>query len=472
MSVAANRAPFKVALIGAGDRGSIYARFIRKNPGRFILTAVAEPDPRKARDIAVRFGLPTNAVFADWSALLDAQLEGRLEADAVIVATMDRQHYEPASRAIAQGLHALLEKPVATTPEETARLAAQARAAGLTLTVCHVLRYTRLFRAVKKLVDDGAVGLPVSILHAENVAWYHMAHSYVRGNWGSSVESSPMILAKCSHDLDLIAWFAGSRPEALSSVGGSIAFRPENAPAGAPERCSLGCPAAKECPYEAEACYLRGRPIKAALAANGAPLTALAARALMPVWKEWPTSTITRDLSAEGIRRALAEGPFGRCVYRCGGDQPDHQDTVISFASGLSATLRLHGMSSKEGRTIRIDGTEGTLRATFGGRSEIELWPHGAIRPRRYRFPSSPLGHSEGDEGVMMEFHARLSEAAEATREGLARGDAGPPSDSWLADSGLTSHLMAFAAHRSRLSGASVPWSSWDRLLQDSGLGS
>jgi len=136
-----------------------------------------------------------------------------------------------------------------------------------------------------------------------------------------------------------------------------------------------------------------------------------------------------------GVMRALREGPYGRCVYRCDNDQVDHQETLLRFENGVTAVLRMHGLSALEGRTLRIDGSEGTLRARFGAGGALELTRHGSIKTMRHPVRTDLLGHSEGDEGMMDSFVAVLA------------GGESPTS----ARESLQSHLMAFAAHRSRL---------------------
>lgn len=439
-------APATAVLVGAGDRGAIYAAYALRHPKRLRIVALAEPIEERRRRIARLHGIPDTSAFGSWEELLNRPAM----ADGAIIATQDGLHTAPAIRALEAGYHVLLEKPMALTEEECRAIVGAAEARGRSLCVCHVLRYTALFRAVKELIDDGALGRVITILQAENVAHYHMAHSYVRGNWRRSDVSSPMILAKCSHDLDLIQWFAGAAPVSVASFGGLDHFTAANAPEGAPGRCTDGCPAAKTCPYEALATYLYGAPLKKALALMNAGAISLAAKTLLGAprlsrlipglrryarWREWPTSTITDDLSEMGVMRALREGPYGRCVYRCDNDQVDHQETLLRFENGVTAVLRMHGLSALEGRTLRIDGSEGTLRARFGAGGALELTRHGSIKTMRHPVRTDLLGHSEGDEGMMDNFVAVLA------------GGESPTS----ARESLRSHLMAFAAHRSRL---------------------
>ncbi len=443
--------PARVILIGAGDRGGIYASFASKRPQELKIVAVADPSKERRERIAAAHRIPDSNVFSSWSDIL----ERPRMADGAIIATHDRLHREPAVAALERGYRVLLEKPMALSAEECEAIVASSEKHRLAVSICHVLRYTGFYRTVKRLIDEGVLGDIYQIYHAENVPYYHMAHSFVRGSWNRSDTSSPMILAKCCHDFDLLYWFAGGEPRRISSFGELSHFTRDNAPEGSPTRCTDGCPVAKQCPYDAVATYCEGVPIKRELAKFSPLPIACAARLVLALpglsrlipglrgfvdWREWPTSMITEDLSREGIMKALREGPYGRCVYRCDNDQADHQATIIEFKNGITAMLSMHGHSHRWERTIRIDGSRGSLRGVFGSGGGLEFHPHGAGRKVVYPVKSDIIGHTEGDEGVVENFVQVL------------RGGEGLSS----ARESMTSHLMAFAAHRSRIEGRVV----------------
>ena len=150
----------------------------------------------------------------------------------------------------------MLEKPISPNARECLDLQRRAEEKGTQIMVCHVMRYTKFYRKLKELIDSGVIGDVVHVTHTENVAYWHYAHSYVRGNWHKTADSSPMILAKCCHDMDILSWLLGSRCRTVSSFGDLRYFREENAPAGSPARCTDGCPHSGSCPYYAPALYL------------------------------------------------------------------------------------------------------------------------------------------------------------------------------------------------------------------------
>jgi len=434
----------KAVLIGAGDRGKIYASFALKNPDKLKIVAIADPNEQRKLHTARLHNIGPSSMYESWEDLLyQPQM-----ADGAIIATQDNMHVAPAVKAMEAGYDTLLEKPMALSKTDCMLLVETSKKTGKSLNVCHVLRYTDFFSKIKSILEKGIIGDICTIFHAENVSYYHYAHSYVRGNWRNIAESSPMILAKCCHDLDLISWFANSKPIRVSSSGSLSYFRPDNAPAGAPDRCTDGCTAAGDCMYNAIESYLYGTRLKMALAKEGPAAAAMAARLMLKypgltsiipglkqysIWKEWPTCTITDDLSIEGIMKALETGPYGRCVYFCDNDQVDHQETIIEFENKTTAVLRMHGHSELEGRTLRIDGNKGTLKGKFGGKTGLEVHLHATGKKITYPIKADLLGHSEGDYRIMENFVNVLNGAKGFTD----------------AKESLTSHLIAFAANES-----------------------
>ncbi|MCK4780106.1 MAG: Gfo/Idh/MocA family oxidoreductase, partial [Candidatus Lokiarchaeota archaeon] len=128
-------------------------------------------------------------------------------------------HTEPTLLALEKGYHVLLEKPMAQTLENCIKIVKKVEETGRILGVGHVLRYTSFFSTIYKIIQKGLLGDIVNISHRENVMWYHYAHSFIRGPWSNVEKSSPMILAKCCHDLDLLFHMTGSLPKKISSFG-------------------------------------------------------------------------------------------------------------------------------------------------------------------------------------------------------------------------------------------------------------
>ncbi len=408
-------------MIGAGNRGrDVFGRFARENPQQLKFVGVADPDPAKLERFGVEHGIPNSRRFSSWESLL---AQPRL-APALFDALPDALHEQSAVQALEAGYHVMLEKPVASTLEGSLRVAQAAESSGSVVMLGYVLRYTPFFNTVRNIVQSGALGRVVTIEWRENVSSTHFSHSFVRGNWSRTAQSSPMILAKCSHDLDMLSWVTGGRVARVSSFGNLMYFKPENALRGAPERCLDHCPVESDCAFSALKIYLNEDT-------------------------GWPVSAITTDLSPAGRRRALETGPYGRCVYRAGNDAVDHQVVAFSFQDGASGTLSMHGHSAEEGRSIRIDGTKATLRGTFkSSLQELRLEPHdmktafqggGEVVPITAPAGITGGGHGGGDDGLVAAF---VQSVLDGHREPVS--------------SYMESHVLAFAIEHARLTGQVV----------------
>ncbi|MEN8184209.1 MAG: Gfo/Idh/MocA family oxidoreductase, partial [Myxococcota bacterium] len=194
----------EAVLIGAGNRGRFtYGGYALRHPERLRIVAVADPVPERREAVAREHGLGAEAVHPDWKRLLDLPRR----AAVAIVATGDTLHVEPLLAAVARGYHVLLEKPMATDAVDCVRVVAAAEKAGCMLQISHVLRYVPFYHKVKEILESGALGQLVHLELKENVAFWHMAHSYVRGKFRNHQLAAPIVLAKTCHDLDLLAWF-------------------------------------------------------------------------------------------------------------------------------------------------------------------------------------------------------------------------------------------------------------------------
>ena len=242
-----------VVIAGAGGRGRItYAPYAKKFPEQMRLIAAADRIPERLEEMRQEYGLEQDKCF---SSVEEMFAQPRL-ADMAFICTQDADHVRHACLALDKGYDVLLEKPVSADIAQCRQLLDKAEKLGRSVTVCHVLRYAPFYQKLKSLLEEGALGEIISIQASENVGYWHQAHSFVRGNWRRSGDTSPMILAKCCHDMDLLVWLTGSRCRRISSMGGLSFFRQENAPQGAPDYCMEGCPVKDQCPYDAEKIYV------------------------------------------------------------------------------------------------------------------------------------------------------------------------------------------------------------------------
>lgn len=411
---------FTVALIGLGNRGKdAYLPEFLKYGDKVRVTAIAEPVDEKRNEVAKLLGLAPEQCFRTGEELL----AGPRLADAAVIATMDRQHVPQAVPALQKGYDLLLEKPVSPSLEECGLLARVARKTGRRVVVCHVLRYTAFYKKVKELLDAGAVGDVVTIQAIENVGYWHQAHSFVRGNWRSAAETSPMLLQKCCHDLDLYLWLAGKSAKRVSSFGANSYFNAAHAPAGAAARCLDGCAAKENCPFDAEKIYLTNAATGIDAGNDG-----------------WPCEVLAAHPTHDSVLNAIRTGPYGRCVFACDNDVVDHQVVNVEMTDGSTLGFTMTGFTEHNTRFARFLGTAGELSADLLS-GDITLTPFG--KPAQVFHIDAAEGHSGGDAGLVKAFV-----------ELMLGGEPGPGLTSL--DVSLESHRIALAAEKSRLAGGAA----------------
>lgn len=408
----------KLILIGAGMRGKSYTDTAFKMDGRFEVVAVAEPIDDRRNYIQRKHGLPDDMCFTTWEPLMEREKF----ADAVIIATMDRGHFAPAMAAIDKGYEILLEKPIAPTPEECIKIAEAANRKGVNVLVCHVLRYTPFFRLLKRTIDDGVIGKIVSIQHSEHVGNLHQSHSFVRGNWRNSEESSCMILQKSCHDLDILQWLIDKPCRRIQSFGSLTYFTAANAPSDAPERCIDGCSHADECYYNAVKIYLDDKK-------NG-----------------WFRTTATKKVAPTDadVELALRTTDYGKCVFKCPNNVVDHQVVNMEFEDGITVSFTMEAFN-KGSRNTRIMGTKGEIIANMSD-DHITIYDFATRDYREIKisdaFADESIngGHGGGDPKILDAFYELIC----GHKTGKSVCNVSVACDN---------HMLAFAAEASRISG-------------------
>ena len=412
----------KISVIGLGNRGTEYMGFLKAFHSKKVeLYALCDIRQQALDDISPKFSIPKERLFIS----PDDFFSKGIISDALIISTQDASHYEITKKAILTGYkYILLEKPVSGVKGEYTELRDLAKENGVILIICHVLRYSNYYSKIKEIISSGKIGDIVTINHTENVGYFHFAHSFVRGNWHDEFASTPSILAKCCHDIDLIAWFMDSPCESVSSVGSLKYFNKENAPEGATPYCMGGCKAKKNCPYDAEALYITDPFYKAKfIKYMGRTLTGKAKN------------------SKADIKNAIRSGDYGRCVFMCDNNVCDNQFVTMKFKNGASAVLNMNGFSNKMFRESHIIGTKGEL---YGSGTKLKMHIFGGRTTNVNTGALKVSGHVEGDMRIVSGFVK------------LVCGETTDLTDITTIDATMISHNIALAAEESRKNGGKL----------------
>lgn len=411
----------KAIVIGAGGRGMGYAQFAIDNPDLLQIVGVAEPNEERRNKLKNDHNIPEENCFTSWEQVFEREKF----ADAVFICTQDRMHYGPTVKAAEMKYHILLEKPISPSQEECMGMVKAVEENGVKAVVCHVLRYSNFFVEMKKMIMNGEIGDVVSMVHNENVGNSHQAHSFVRGYWRNSKESSPMILAKSCHDTDIMQWLIGKKCLKVSSFGSLKYFNKKNCPEGAPLRCTDGCPH-EDCLYDARKLYFEGH--------TG--------------YREWyrrgAAESASMQISDERVLEGLKTGQFGKCVFQTDNDVVDHQIVNMQFEDDITAVFSMSAFTPETSRTIKIMGTKGQIRASMAAKV-IELTDFATYTKKVINLEDlgGLAGHGGGDEGLLRAFCDYI--------------------DNDVMNIGISSlrvtaenHMISFAAEESRVGGGKL----------------
>lgn len=398
--------PITAITLGAGNRGNVYGNYATAYPHHISIVGVAEPITLRNQRYARQHNIPETNRFKTWE---DVFKKPKF-ADAVIISTPDWLHYGPCMKALEMGYHVLLEKPISPSEKECRDILAMAKKTGRIVAVCHVLRYAPYFVHLRQLIQSGAIGELISFQHFEPIEHVHMAHSYVRGNWHNSKQTTPILLAKSCHDMDILRWIIDKPTKSVSAFGNLKWFRKANAPEGSTDRCINGCAVESTCPYSALKIYHR----------NHERLYVF----------DLPEDPKKKD---EAILEYLRTTDYGRCVYRMENDQPDHYVSNILFENDVTASFSMEAFTSYHGRRTRVMGSMGDI---VGDMTQFTLTDFRTGVKTNWALNTDH--HGGGDWRLMANFVQAVS-----------KEDAGLLTST--IDVSIESHIMCFMAEQSRL---------------------
>jgi Predicted dehydrogenases and related proteins len=398
--------PITAITLGAGNRGNVYGNYATAYPHHIAIVGVAEPIALRNQRYAQQHAIPEKNRFTTWE---DVFKRPKF-ADAVIISTPDWLHYGPCMKALEMGYDVLLEKPISPSEQECRDILALAKKTGRIVAVCHVLRYAPYFVQLRQLIQSGAIGEVISFQHFEPIEHVHMTHSYVRGNWHNSKQTTPILLAKSCHDMDILRWIIDKPTKSISAFGNLKWFKKENAPEGSTDRCINGCAVENTCPYSALKIYHR----------NHQRLYVF----------DLPEDSKKKD---EAILQYLRTTDYGRCVYRMENDQPDHYITNILFENDVTASFSMEAFTSYHGRRTRVMGSMGDI---VGDMTQFTLTDFRTGIKTNWALSTDH--HGGGDWRLMANFVQAVSKKDASLLTSTI-------------DVSIESHIMCFMAEKSRM---------------------
>jgi len=343
----------KIALIGFGQRGYSYARML-KNTANAELTAICDIDPKRAEAFAKELEIDSIPRYTSLEETI-----AKADFDAAVLTTPDFCHRDGAVACCKAGKHIMLEKPMAPTYAECRDIINACLENKCLIQVGFVLRNHPVFEKVIEIAHSGVLGQILNITSTEHIGVMHGA-SYMRRWHRKLANSGGFILAKCSHDLDIIATVAQSRVRRVASFGSLDYFTTDKLKY---QYCSQ-CPD-QECRYRFAGEFVR------------------------------MTDEEKADPSAK---------PFDLCVYNDDKELVDHEVAILDFDNGIKANFTLNLFAKVPKRTINVCGTEGILYADTADNIIHIHYSNGKEYEKIECVAKNDSGHGGSDQGFLDDF--------------------------------------------------------------------
>ena len=215
-----------LGIIGCGMRSRfVMSQFQQELKEKLKIQAVYDPNPESIALAAECWKIPGLKSEESMEKAID-----RPDVDVVMIFSPNAFHCQAILAALKAGKKVFSEKPLATTLDDCRKIMAAEKDSGIPIMTGFVLRYSPLYRKIKELLDSGSFGRVINIAASENRGSTGGGHSMCADyGWRRfRDQAGPYLLEKCSHDLDLLNWFAGAVPVRTASFCGLDYFIPAN----------------------------------------------------------------------------------------------------------------------------------------------------------------------------------------------------------------------------------------------------
>jgi len=194
----------KVGVVGVGMMGQQHARLYSELGCELV--GVADLDMIRAEEIGKMYG---TRFYSDYTALIP-------QVDAVSVAVPTTLHRQVATDFIKQGVHCLVEKPIASNLKEADEVIRAVRDSHVKLMVGHVERFNPAVQRLKQIIDEGVLGR-LMIISTRRV-----------GPFVVRIRDVGVIIDSATHDIDIARYLTGKEPVGVFCKAGKFKHQKED----------------------------------------------------------------------------------------------------------------------------------------------------------------------------------------------------------------------------------------------------
>lgn len=198
----------KYALIGCGRISTNHMKAAVNN--KLKIVGVCDIIPEKMDELLAKHGLENDSTIHHYTDYKELIAEEKPEL--ISIATESGNHAEIALYCIAQGIHVIIEKPMAMSIEDADKIIALAEEKHVKVSACHQNRFNVAVQELRKAMESGRFG---KISHGSiHVRWNRNKGYYEQAPWrGTWAQDGGALMNQCIHGIDLLRWMMGDEVE-------------------------------------------------------------------------------------------------------------------------------------------------------------------------------------------------------------------------------------------------------------------
>ncbi|WP_028128651.1 Gfo/Idh/MocA family protein [Selenomonas sp. AE3005] len=200
----------KYALIGCGRIATNHIKAAVNN--KLKIAAVCDIVPEKMEELLSKHELAQDSSivrFTDYKEMLTA-----VKPDFVSIATESGKHAEIALYCIDNGIHVIIEKPMAMSMKDADEIVRRSKEQNVKVAACHQNRFNVAVQKMRQAVEGGRFG---KLSHGSiHVRWNRNHGYYDQAKWrGTWAQDGGALMNQCIHGIDLFRWMLGGEVDTI-----------------------------------------------------------------------------------------------------------------------------------------------------------------------------------------------------------------------------------------------------------------